>query len=372
MCRWVLTASSLSQRLLKSTAVKRDQTLASLIAAAIVFAFVVGVAGIHGWFGVARATITVALAGWFLFSDRSGRLVLIGIPKSARGWLRAGVTGLMVIEIVRVVTVMTRVGVAPGDIILLVLDLVIFGLLVQSALVDLDKTPGGLILGAAFRARNDDPAKALRLATRATTLYRKWDEAWILRATLAGEQLGEPERAIVLRRALRYCSRNTDMRDALISTLYATGATDEAETMLEEYRTLFPRSCRPLVIDAVNAMTGQEEESARALLIEARQRALKEWDYEGLRKIAFVSTLLPDRQDRAIGTDGIQSALRKDPRSSDLQVLLAILIEDEQPVRAQALLDQARASWRPTTWVKDFDEYVDGRRRSAGPRAPGV
>jgi Flp pilus assembly protein TadD len=80
----------------------------------------------------------------------------------------------------------------------------------------------------------------------------------------------------------------------LISGLYATGGTDEAAVLLEEYRDMFPRSGRPALIDAANAITIGDFATARAHLAEARERAQKEGDTEALTKIARISDLTPD------------------------------------------------------------------------------
>jgi hypothetical protein len=149
-------------------------------------------------------------------------------------------------------------------------------------------------LDAALRARTSDPAKALRLATRATKLYRKWDGAWLARAGMVGEQQGPDAQVLILKKAHRYCPRNIEIMDFLISGLYATGASGEANVLLEEYREMFPRSSRPVLIDAANALTVGDIETARAHLIEAQERAEKEGDAEGLVKVEWISQLMSE------------------------------------------------------------------------------
>jgi hypothetical protein len=274
--------------------VKRERVLAAAISLAIGFAFVVGVLGIHKWFGLARALITVALAIWIVLSDWSGRRWLDNLSRRGRGLLRLGVAALIGVEIGRVSVVIAKDGFVTGDAIAIVIDVIVFGYLLQGALVELRWTPGGLLLDAALRARSNDPAKALRLATRTTKLYRKWDEAWLVRAGMVGEQQGHAAQLLVLEKAHRYCPRNIDIMDFLISGLYATGASDEANALLDEYRAMFPRSSRPVLIDAANALTLGDIETARTYLIEAKERAEKEGDAEGLVKIARISQLMSE------------------------------------------------------------------------------
>lgn len=268
--------------------------LGAVIALAVGYAFIVGVLGLHRWFGVARAAITIALTIWIVLSDWSSRKWLSSLPRTARGLLRMGVTALIGVEIGRISVIIAKDGFVTGDAIAIVIDVIVFGYLLQGALVELRWTPGGLLFDAALRARIDDPAKALKLAARATKLYRKWDEAWLLRAAIVGEQQSETEQVLVLKKGLRYCPRSKEIRDFLISGLYATGASSEAGVLLEEYREMFPRSARPTLIDAANAMTVGDVETARAHLIEARERAEREGDAEGLGKIERISQLMSD------------------------------------------------------------------------------
>jgi len=284
--------------------VKRDRVLAGAISLAIGFAFVVGVLGIHKWFGLARALITIALAIWIVLSDWSSRKWLGSLSRNARGLLRLGVAALIGVEIGRVVVVISQEGFVTGDAIAIVIDVIVFGYLLQGALVELRWTPGGLLLDAALRARTDDPAKALRLAARTTKLYRKWDEAWLVRAAMVGEQQGPDAQVLVLKKAHRYCPRSIDIMDFLISGLYATGASDEANALLDEYRAMFPRSSRPVLIDAANAITAGDMDTARAHLLEAQGRAEKEGDTEGLVKIARISRLMSE-DDGDAGPDAL-------------------------------------------------------------------
>lgn len=181
-------------------------------------------------------------------------------------------------------------GFAVGDAIAILIDLIVFGYVLQGALVEFGKTPGGALYNAAVRARATDPAKALKLATRATKLYRKWDEAWLLRASIAGGS----DQVAILKQGLRYCPRSKEIQDVLISGLYAASATDEADRLLDEYRDMFPRSARPVLIDAANAIEAGDWTSARAHLTDARTRAQKERDVDALAKIARVEALLSE------------------------------------------------------------------------------
>jgi hypothetical protein len=264
------------------------------LALAISFASVVGVLGLHRWFGIARVAVTLALTIWIVLTDWSRRQWLPSVPRKARGVLRFGAAALVAVETGRVAVVIAKHGFVTGDAIAILIDLFVFGYLLQGALVELDIAPGDLLFNAALRARAEQPKKALRLAARTTKLYRKWDEAWLLRAGIVGEQQGQAEQVIVLRKGLRYCGRSKEIRDVLISGLYATGGTDEAAVLLEEYRDMFPRSGRPALIDAANAITAGDFATARAHLTEARERAQKEGDTEALTKIARVSNLMPD------------------------------------------------------------------------------
>ena len=256
------------------------------------FAFVVGVVGLHRWFGVARVAITIGLTIWIVLTDWSRRQWLPRVLRKVRGFLRLGGAALIAVETGRVAVIIAKHGFVTGDAIAILLDLVVFGYLLQGALVELGATPGNMLFDAALRARARQPERAQRLAARATKLYRKWEEAWLLRAGIVGEQRGEAEQVIVLRRGLRYCPRSKEIRDALISGLYATGGTDEAAVLLEEYRDMFPRSGRPALIDAANAITVGDFPAARAHLAEARERAQKEDDTEALTKIARVTSLM--------------------------------------------------------------------------------
>jgi hypothetical protein len=270
--------------------VNRDKLIAALLAPAIAFAFVVGAIGLHRWYGIARAAITLVVVIWVVAFDTSKREWLPRATKTTRGSLRLGATGLLGVEIGRIVVLMTKDGFAVGDLIAMILDLIVFGYLLQGALVALGKTPGQGLYNAAVRAQATDPEKALRLAVRATKLYRKWDEAWLLRAGIAGPS----EQVPILRQGLRYCPRSKEIHDVLISSLYAAGARDEADTMLAEYREMFPRSARPLVIDAANAIDAQDWDAARARLAEARSRATRERDADALTRIERVASLLPE------------------------------------------------------------------------------
>ena len=273
---------------------KKDRILPVLVALAILFAFAVGVLGIHRWFGLARAAITIALTIWIVLTDWSGRKWLSSLSQNARGFLRLGVTALVAVEIGRISVVIAKDGFVTGDAIAIVIDVIVFGYLLQGALVELSWTPGGLLLDAALRARTDDPARALRLATRATKLYRKWDGAWLVRAGIVGEQQGPDAQVLVLKKAHRYCPRNIEIMDFLISGLYATGAPGEANVLLEEYREMFPRSSRPVLIDAANALTVGDVETARAHLSEAQERAEKEGDAGGLVRVAQISQMMSE------------------------------------------------------------------------------
>ena len=272
---------------------KRARLLALVIAVAISFAFVVGVAGLHRWFGVARVAITIGLTIWIVLADWSRRQWLPSVPRNVRGLLRLGAAALLAAETGRVAAVIAKHGFVTGDAIAILIDVIVLGYLLQGALVELGATPGNLLFDAALRARAEQPAKALRLAARTTKLYRKWDEAWLLRAGIVGEQQGPVEQVVVLKRGLRYCPRSKEIRDVLISGLYATSESDEAAVLLEEYRDMFPRSGRPALIDAANAITAGDFASARAHLAEAQERAQKEADTEALAKIARVSGLMP-------------------------------------------------------------------------------
>jgi hypothetical protein len=269
--------------------VNRDRLAAALLAPAIAFAFVVGAIGLHRWYGIARVAVTLAVVISIAAADMSKRAWLPRAPRPVRGWLRLGSTGLLGVEVGRIVVLMTKDGFAVGDLIAMILDLIVFGYLLQGALVELGTTPGQGLYNAAVRAQATDPEKALKLATRATKLYRKWDEAWLLRAGIAGPS----EQVAILRQGLRYCPRSKAIRDILISSLYATGARDEAEMMLAEYRDMFPRSARPVVIDAANAIDAQDWDAARARLAEARNRAQKQRDTDALARIEQIAALLP-------------------------------------------------------------------------------
>src|SRR5439155_6699861 len=235
-------------------AVNRERLAAALLAPVIAFAFVVGAIGLHRWFGIARAAITLVVVIWIVANDTTKREWLPRVSRMVRGWLRLGATGLLAVEVGRIVVLMTKDGFAIGDLIVMIVDLIVFGYLLQGALVELGKTPGGSLYNAAVRARTTDPEKALRLATRATRLYRKWDEAWLLRAGLTGPA----GQVAVLKQGLRYCPRSKDISDVLISSLYATGARDEADSMLAQYHDMFPRSARPVLIDAANAVDAHD------------------------------------------------------------------------------------------------------------------
>jgi hypothetical protein len=115
-----------------------------------------------------------------------------------------------------------------------------------------------------------------------------------VRAGIVGQQQGPNAQVLVLKKAHRYCPRNIEIMDFLISGLYATGASEEATVLLDEYRAMFPRSSRPVLIDAANALTLGDLETARAHLIEAQERAEKEGDAEGLVKIARISQLMSE------------------------------------------------------------------------------
>jgi hypothetical protein len=269
--------------------VNRDKLLAALLAPAIAFAFIVGAIGLHRWYGIARAAITLVVVIWIVARDTSKREWLPRASKTTRGLLRLGATGLLGVEVGRIVVLMTKDGFAVGDLIAMILDLIVFGYLIQGALVAFGKTPGQGLYNAAVRARATDPEKALKLATRATKLYRKWDEAWLLRAGIAGPDA----QVAILRQGLRYCPRSKEIHDVLISSLYAAGARDEADMMLADYRDMFPRSARPVVIDAANAVDAQDWDAARARLAEARSRATKDRDADALAKIERVTALLP-------------------------------------------------------------------------------
>jgi hypothetical protein len=269
--------------------VNRDRLAAALLAPAIAFAFVVGVIGLHRWFGIARAGITLIVVIWIVAYDTTRREWLPRLSKTARGWLRLGATGLLGVEVGRIVVLMTKDGFAAGDLIAILIDLIVFGYLLQGALVAFGKTPGQGLYEAAVRARTTDPTKALKLATRATKLYRKWDEAWVLRAGIAGGD----EQIAILKQGMRYCPRSKEINDLLISSLYASGALDEADTMLAQYREMFPRSARPVLIDAANAIDAGDRRAARAHLAEATTRARKERDTDALAKIERVAALLP-------------------------------------------------------------------------------
>jgi hypothetical protein len=282
--------------------VKRARFLALALGSAISFAFVVGVVGLHRWFGVARVAITIALTIWIVLADWSRRQWLPGVPRKQRGLLRLGAAALLAVETGRVAAVIAKHGFVTGDAIAILIDLIVFGYLSQGALVELGMAPGNMLFDAALRARAHQPEKALRLAARTTKLYRKWDEAWLLRAGIVGEQQGQAEQVVVLRKGLRYCPRSKEIRDALISGLYANGGADEAAVLLEEYRDMFPRSGRPALIDAANALTVGDFAVARAHLAEARERAQKEDDTEALAKIARVISLMPGGIDADPGT----------------------------------------------------------------------
>ena len=338
----------------------RDRLVAAVLAPAIGFAFVVGAIGLHRWFGLARALITLIVVIWIVAYDTTKREWLPGLSRTTRGLLRLGATGLLGVEIGRIVVLMTRDGFAVGDLIAMILDLIVFGYLLQGSLVALGKTPGQGLYDAAVRAQATDAEKALKLATRATKLYRKWDEAWLLRAGFAGAQLGQAEQVLILQHSLKYCPRSKEIRDVLISSLYATGATDDAEIMLAEYREMFPRSARPVLIDAANA---GDRDTARAHLADAKDRAQKERDYDALIKVARLARLLD--KDDPMARDAVQIALHAQPANRRLQVLLGILIEGDEPARAVSLFDQARAGWSGT---QSFDVFVTAERRFLGPQ----
>ena len=268
----------------------RDRLAAALLAPAIAFAFVVGAVGLHRWYGIARALITLVFVIWIVAYDTSRREWLPRLSKNTRGWLRLGATGLLGVEIGRICVLMAKDGFAVGDLIALLIDLIVFGYLLQGALVAFGKTPGQGLYNAAVRAQATDRDKALKLATRATKLYRKWDEAWLLRAGIVGGS----EQVAILKRGLRYCPRSKEINDVLISSLYAAGERDEADSMLAQYHDMFPRSARPVLIDAANAIEARDWDAARASITDARKRAQKERDVDALGKIERVAALIPE------------------------------------------------------------------------------
>ena len=332
----------------------RDRLLALITAPAIVFAFVVGVIGLHRWYGIGRVAITLVVVIWIAAHDATQREWLPRESRRAQGLLRLGATALVAVEVARICVVMSKQGFTVGDLIAALIDLVVFGYLLQGALVALGRTPGQALYDAAVRAQATDGDKALKLATRTTKLYRKWDEAWLLRAAIAGEQHGQSEQVQVLKQALRYCPRSKDVNDLLISSLYAAGSTEEGDALLQQYREMFPRSARPVLIDAANA--GSTE-----LLAEALDRARKERDYDALIKVARLARLLDENR---IARDAIQTALKGDPGNRRLQVLLGIVVERDEPARATSLFDQARASWDTS---REFDAFVAAERRYLNP-----
>ena len=131
---------------------------------------------------------------------------------------------------------------------------------------------------------------------------------------------------------------------------------------------MFPRSARPVLLDAANAVSAGNWEAARAHLTDAIERSRKERDNDALIKVARISRLMPDAD--TLARDAIQTAWRLDPSDRRLQVLLAILIENDEPARAVSLLDQARESWRSTGRTETFDELVAAERRYLDPNAP--
>ena len=95
--------------------------------------------------------------------------------------------------------------------------------------------------------------------------------------------------------------------------------------------------------------------------------SVRERNTDALVKVARISRLMPDAG--TLARDAIQTALRVDPSDRRLQVLLAILIETDEPARAVSLLDQARESWRSTGRTKTFAELVAAERRYLDPNA---
>ena len=78
-----------------------------------------------------------------------------------------GVAALIGVEIGRVSVVIAKDGFVTGDAIAIVIDVIVFGYLLQGALVELRWTPGGLLLDAALRARADDHANRDQFQARA-------------------------------------------------------------------------------------------------------------------------------------------------------------------------------------------------------------
>ena len=132
---------------------------------------------------------------WIVAYDTTKREWLPRASRTTRGWLRLGATGLLAVEVGRIVVLMTKDGFAVGDLIAMILDLIVFGYLLQGALVELGKTPGGSLYNAAVRVRATDPEKAMRLAARKLHLPGRAIEQELPRIQTNGKSAQSPTTA---------------------------------------------------------------------------------------------------------------------------------------------------------------------------------
>jgi len=183
--------------------VNRDKLLAAVIVPAIVFAFVVGVLGLHRGYGLARAIITVALTLWIVYAAVFSTPFLNKLSDRARGAIGLAASALMVVEISRVIHIMATDGVAVGDVLTLIADLLAFGFVFAWGLGTLGISPGWAMYQTTIRANKTDPRRALRLATRTARLYRRWDKAWLLKASLMPQDSGLAAEIAVLKDGIR-------------------------------------------------------------------------------------------------------------------------------------------------------------------------
>jgi hypothetical protein len=353
--------------LLKSSAVNRDRILAALLAPAIAFAFIVGVMGLHRGYGLARAIITVVLTAWILFNGLTKTPFLQRVSNRVRGMLGLGVSALMSIEIARVIHIMATDGFVVGDLLVLVLDVVLFGYVFAWGLGTAGASPAGLLFRAAVRANKSDHDKALRLANITTRLYRRWDQGWLLKASLTEERDGMSAQVVVLKQGRRYCPRSEGITAVLISSLYVNGDSEEAETLLREYKERSPESGRPDFFDALNAIGEEDWETAREKFAAARKKAEKQRDEDVLSDVGAAVARHVDHFERSLAQEPLEGAIRIDPGNPVPLARLAIFLEADQPSRSLALLDQARQALRNRGTDPNFDDFVAVQRRYFDP-----
>lgn len=195
--------------------------------------------------------------------------------------------------------------------------------------------------------RNGDIDRSIDLAKEFATRFPRDPAGWITWAYALGRADRKSEARRVFAKGLSHNPKSPHLAWWLAETLLnleEPNETAEAEAILRRARDDNPASALPVLgLARVSKYRGDWEESKR-MINEALRMGGSDPELAVAAAILMISIPSERREARQI----LQKALRRLPNAYGPHLLLAVLLENEDPVRARKHIDIARSNWDPS------------------------